>query len=83
MPAFDVARRWTGRVMLDRAGAKIGTIVDIYYDAEADEPGSTRTTRSRWRTRRTPPSPVAAAGATRGSEAEPVGGRDPGPRPGF
>jgi hypothetical protein len=39
MPAFDVARRWTGRVMLDRAGAKIGTIVDIYYDAEADEPG--------------------------------------------
>ena len=39
MPAFGVARRWTGRVMLDRAGAKIGTIVDIYYDAEADEPG--------------------------------------------
>ena len=39
MPAFDVARRWTGRVMLDRAGAKLGTIVDIYYDAEADEPG--------------------------------------------
>jgi hypothetical protein len=39
MPAFDVARRWKGRVMLDRAGAKLGTIVDIYYDAEADEPG--------------------------------------------
>ena len=37
MPAFDVARRWKGRVMLDRAGAKLGTIVDIYYDAEADE----------------------------------------------
>jgi hypothetical protein len=39
MPAFDVARRWKGRVMLDRAGAKLGTIVDIYYDAEVDEPG--------------------------------------------
>ena len=39
MPAFDVARRWKGRVVLDRAGTKIGTIVDVYYDAEIDEPG--------------------------------------------
>ncbi len=38
MPAFDVARRWKGRVVLDRGGTKIGTIVDVYYDAEIDEP---------------------------------------------
>jgi hypothetical protein len=38
MPPFDVARRWRGRVVLDRAGTKIGTIVDVYYDAEIDEP---------------------------------------------
>jgi hypothetical protein len=39
MPAFDVARRWKGRVVLDRAGNKVGTIVEVYYDAEIDEPG--------------------------------------------
>jgi len=38
MPAFDVARRWKGRVVLDRGRTKIGTIVDVYYDAEIDEP---------------------------------------------
>jgi PRC-barrel domain protein len=39
MPAFDVARRWKGRVVLDRAGDKLGTVVDVLYDAERDEPG--------------------------------------------
>ena len=39
MPAFDVARRWTGRVVLDRAGTKLGTVLDVFYDAESDEPG--------------------------------------------
>jgi hypothetical protein len=39
MPAFDVARRWKGRVVLDRTGGKLGTVLDVYYDAENDEPG--------------------------------------------
>jgi hypothetical protein len=39
MPAFDIVRRWKGRPVLDRAGNKIGTIVEVFYDAEADEPG--------------------------------------------
>jgi sporulation protein YlmC with PRC-barrel domain len=39
MPAFDVARRWTGRVVLDRGGTKLGTVLDVFYDAENDEPG--------------------------------------------
>jgi hypothetical protein len=39
MPAFDVARRWKGRVVLDRAGDKLGSVVDVFYDAENDEPG--------------------------------------------
>ncbi len=39
MPAFDVARRWKGRVVLDREGAKLGTVLDVFYDAENDEPG--------------------------------------------
>jgi len=39
MPAFDVVRRWKGRVVLDRDGQRIGSVVDIYYDAETDEPG--------------------------------------------
>jgi hypothetical protein len=39
MPAFDVARRWKGRVVLDRTGSKLGSVLDVYYDAENDEPG--------------------------------------------
>jgi hypothetical protein len=39
MPAFDVARGWKGRVVLDRTGGKLGTVLDVYYDAENDEPG--------------------------------------------
>jgi hypothetical protein len=39
MPAFDVARRWKGRVVLDRAGNKLGSVLDVFYDAENDEPG--------------------------------------------
>jgi hypothetical protein len=39
MPAFDVARRWKGRVVLDRTGDKLGVVLDIFYDAENDEPG--------------------------------------------
>jgi hypothetical protein len=39
MPAFDVARRWKGRVVLDRTGDKLGAVLDVFYDAETDEPG--------------------------------------------
>jgi PRC-barrel domain protein len=39
MPAFDVARRWKGRVVLDRTGDKLGVVLDVFYDAENDEPG--------------------------------------------
>ena len=39
MPAFDVARRWKGRVVLDRTGDKLGSVLDVFYDAESDEPG--------------------------------------------
>jgi hypothetical protein len=39
MPAFDVARRWKGRVVLGRTGGKLGSVLDVYYDAENDEPG--------------------------------------------
>jgi PRC-barrel domain len=39
MPAFDVARRWKGRVVLDRSGDKLGPVLDVFYDAENDEPG--------------------------------------------
>ena len=39
MPAFDVARRWRGRVVLGRTGDKLGSVLDVFYDAENDEPG--------------------------------------------
>ena len=39
MPAFDVARRWKGRVVLDRTWDKLGSVLDVFYDAENDEPG--------------------------------------------
>jgi hypothetical protein len=39
MPAYDVARRWKGRVVLDRSGDKLGSVLDVFYDAENDEPG--------------------------------------------
>jgi hypothetical protein len=39
MPAFDVARRWQGRVVLDRGGNKLGSVLDVFYDAKNDEPG--------------------------------------------
>ena len=39
MPAFDVARRWKGRAVLDRDGEKLGPVLEVLYDAENDEPG--------------------------------------------
>jgi hypothetical protein len=39
MPEFDIVQRWSGRVMLDPERDRIGTIVEIYYDAETDQPG--------------------------------------------
>jgi hypothetical protein len=39
MLAFDVARRWKGRVVLDRGGSKLGSVLDVFYHAENDEPG--------------------------------------------
>jgi hypothetical protein len=39
MPAFDVVRRWKWRVALDRDGHRIGSVLEVYYDAENDEPG--------------------------------------------
>src|SRR4029453_10738661 len=39
MPAFGVARRGKGRVVLDRGGIKLGSVLDVFYDAENDEPG--------------------------------------------
>jgi hypothetical protein len=30
MPAFDVARRWKGRVVLDRGGSKLGSVLDAF-----------------------------------------------------
>jgi hypothetical protein len=56
MPAFDVARRWKGRVVLDREGNKLGSVPDVFDDAENDELGwvllGAAGTR---RMRRTPP----------------------------
>ena len=31
MPAFDVARRRKGRVVLDRSGEKLGLVLDVFY----------------------------------------------------
>jgi hypothetical protein len=39
MPAFDVVRTWKTRVVLDRDGHRIGSVIEVYYDAEADQPG--------------------------------------------
>ena len=39
MLSFDEARRWKGRVMLDRDDNKVGTISEIYLDEERDQPG--------------------------------------------
>jgi hypothetical protein len=39
MPAFDVVQRWKGRVAVARDGESLGTIVEIFYDAESDQPG--------------------------------------------
>jgi hypothetical protein len=39
MPGFDIVRRWKGRVVLDRTGDKLGRLAEVYYDAEADQPG--------------------------------------------
>jgi hypothetical protein len=35
MPAFDVARRWKGRVVLDRGGSKL--LADLDEEDEEDE----------------------------------------------
>ncbi len=39
MPAFDIVRRWKGRIVLDCDGHQIGPVLEIYYDAETDQPG--------------------------------------------
>ena len=39
MPAFDVARRWKGRVVIDRARNKLGSVLGDFSDAENDELG--------------------------------------------
>ncbi len=39
MPAFDVVRTWKRRVVVDCDGHRIGTVIDVYYDAETDQPG--------------------------------------------
>jgi sporulation protein YlmC with PRC-barrel domain len=39
MPAFEVVRRWKGRIVLDRDGQHIGSVEEIYYDPETDQPG--------------------------------------------
>jgi PRC-barrel domain len=39
MPAFDVVRTWKQRAVLDRDGHPIGTVIEVYYDAETDQPG--------------------------------------------
>ncbi len=39
MPGFDVVRRWKGRAVVDRDGGEVGTIVELYYDEETDQPG--------------------------------------------
>ncbi len=39
MPAFDVVRTWKRRVVVDCDGHQIGVVLEVYYDAEADEPG--------------------------------------------
>jgi uncharacterized protein (TIGR02271 family) len=38
MPDIDTVRDWQGRMMLDPAGAKVGTIDAIYLDAETGQP---------------------------------------------
>ena len=39
MPTFDVVRTWKRRVVLDREGRRIGSVIEVYYDAESDQPG--------------------------------------------
>ena len=39
MPAFDVVQRWKGRVAVARDGVSLGPIVEVFYDAESDQPG--------------------------------------------
>jgi hypothetical protein len=39
MPAFDVVRRWKDRVVVARDGEPLGRIVEVFYDAESDQPG--------------------------------------------
>jgi uncharacterized protein (TIGR02271 family) len=37
-PGIDTAQGWQGRTMVDPAGAKIGTIADIYLDDDTGQP---------------------------------------------
>jgi uncharacterized protein (TIGR02271 family) len=37
-PSIEAVQAWQGRTMIDRDGDKIGTITDIYLDAETDRP---------------------------------------------
>jgi hypothetical protein len=59
MPVFDVARRWKGQVVTDRGGGRLGSVLDVFYDAEDDEPG--------WAL-------LELAGAAAGTRLVPLGG---------
>ena len=39
MPGFDVVWAWVGRAVLDRGGARVGTVREVRYDARTEEPG--------------------------------------------
>jgi hypothetical protein len=39
MPAFEAVRKWRGLAVRESGGNVIGSIVEIYYDSETDEPG--------------------------------------------
>ena len=37
-PSVEEVRAWSGRVMIDRDGNRLGEITDIYLDRETDRP---------------------------------------------
>jgi hypothetical protein len=39
MPAFEAVHRWRGLTVRDKDGVTIGSIIELYYDSETDEPG--------------------------------------------
>ena len=38
MPQVGNIADWRGKQVVDRDGDKVGSLVDVYYDAETDEP---------------------------------------------